>query len=206
MSSDDQKPGKEDLHTKISPEASAIIEKCLALTDKSGKKIYKNKANVIEKGLELLDQFHEPEKGELKGIWDRARDELNMVLVGKPTFLSYITKDYTEAIRKNIAADIITWFKRKAIQEMPVDDILDAIQHIWKAANYFTRIEITRSDEGTQGMYLYHDFHSKAYSEYWGMYFKKLLQELKSCSVEVYAETESLMLTIKQCKDAKPRK
>ena len=211
MSSEDQKAGsvpagKEDLHTKISANASAILERCLGLTDKNGKKIYKNKAHVIEKALEMLDQFYAPENGELKAVWQRARDELNMVLVGKPTFLSYITKDYHEAIRKNIAADIIMWFKRKPVDEMTVEEILDAIKNVWVAANYFTKIDIERGDEGSYGLYLYHDFHNKQYSEYWGMYFKKLLNDLKDCDVEVFTQMESLMMRIKIAGDDRKKK
>jgi hypothetical protein len=120
-----------------------------------------------------------------------------MVLVGKTTYLSYITGGASLAQEKNIALEIIEWYKKKKIEDLSILEILEAIKDIWMAANYFYRIEITEEDKDNGYQFaLYHDFHDEQYSEFWGVYFMSLLKLQKKCRVEIFARNESLILTV----------
>jgi len=184
------------IHTTISEKVNEILEKYADLKDSNGKKIFGNKSKVIERALELLDQYYYPEKSDLQTIWNRARSELNMVIVGKRTYLSYISGDYKKAFRENIAIDIIEWYKNKNIVEMSLDELLDSIKNIWLSANYFYKIDIEVGSKGSYQMSFYHDFHSKRYSEFWGNYFSELISNQKPSGVEIFARIESLTLRI----------
>lgn len=185
---------KREIHAFISEEKYKIINKYVNRLDENGEKIFGDQSKVIEKALEALDKQFTPENS-LQEIWNRARKELNMVLVGKTTYLSYITGGAPLAQEKNIAIEIIEWYKKKKIEDLSTFEILDAIKDIWMAANYFHRIEITEEDNGYQ-FALYHDFHDEQYSEFWGVYFMSLLKLQKKCSVEIFARNESLILTV----------
>ena len=191
-----EKQKKLTIHTTISEKANELLEKYADLKDNDQNKIFGNKSKVIEKALELLDQYYYPEKSNLQTIWNRARDELNMVLVGKKTYLSYISGDHKKALTENIAIDIIEWYKNENIVDMPLDELLDSIKNIWLSANYFYKIDIEVGSKGTYQMSLYHDFHSKRYSNFWGNYFSELLHNQKQCDVEIFARNESLILRI----------
>ena len=195
-----KKEKKLTIHTTISEKVNGILEKYADLKDSNNNKIYGTKSKVIERALELLDQYYYPEKSELQTIWNRARTELNMVLVGKRTYLSYISGDYKKAFRENIAIDIIEWYKNKNIVEMSLDELLDSIRNIWLSANYFFKIDIEVGSKGNYQMSFYHDFHSKRYSDFWGNYFSELLSHQKQCDVEIFARNESLILGISPSK------
>ena len=119
-----------------------------------------------------------------------------MILVGKTTFLSYISGDYQKALKKNISIDVIEWYKGKNIEEIQLEEVLESIKNVWLAANYFFQIDIEIGSKGSYQMTFKHDFHSERYSQFWGEYFSILLQEEKKCDVEIFARTESLILRI----------
>lgn len=184
------------IHTTVSKEAYILLEKYKDFKDKANNLTFKKKSQIIETALELLDNYYNPEKDKLQSIWNRAREDLNMVLVGKRTFLSYISGNYHKALEENIAIDIIEWYKGKRIHEMTLSELLEAIKCIWLAANYFYKIEIEVGSKGSYQVTFYHDFHSKEYSEYWGAYFSQLLSRQKKCETEIFARIESLILRI----------
>nr|MDO8116151.1 hypothetical protein [Candidatus Sigynarchaeota archaeon] len=193
------KEPREHVHTTLSSNAIEILDRYENATGKNGEKIFGNKARVIERALEVLDEQYNPEKGDKQSTWERARDELNMVLVGKRTFLSYISGDFKKAFKENIAVEIIEWFKGKPVSDLTIDEILHAIMEIWTAANYFYKTDMETSEGGVFRVYLYHDFHEKRFSEYWGTYFKELLFELKHCNVEIFPRSELLILRVDSC-------
>ncbi|MHA1274732.1 MAG: hypothetical protein ACTSQS_15005 [Promethearchaeota archaeon] len=184
------------IHTTISKRANKILEKYANLKGDDNKIIFGSKSKVIEEALELIDKYNNPEREDLQMIWNRAKDELNMVLVGKRTFLSYISGDYKRAFKENIAIDIIEWYKRKNIDEISLNELLESIKNIWLAANYFYKIDVEVGSKGTYQMSFYHDFHNEKYSNFWGNYFSELLSHLKECSVEIFGRNESLILRI----------
>ncbi|MBD3228715.1 MAG: hypothetical protein GF329_11070 [Candidatus Lokiarchaeota archaeon] len=188
--------GKKNIHTTISNEKYNLLQEYSDLTDENDEKIFGTMSKVIEYGLELVDKKFHPEKNKLQEIWNRARDELNMVLVGKTTYLSYISGDPLLAHEKNIATEIIEWYKQKKIDELSVKETIEAIKDIWLAANYFFRIEINVGNKGSYQMTFHHDLHHKQYSEFWGTYFMSFLRFKKKCEVEIFARNESLILNI----------
>ena len=198
-----KKEKKLTIHTTISERSNEILDKLVEVKNDSDEKIYGNKSKVIEKALELLDQHHYPEKSDLQMIWNRARNELNMVLVGKRTYLSYISGDHKKAFTENIAIDIIEWYKSKSFIDMSLDEVLDSIKNIWLSANYFYKVDIQVGSKGNYQMSFYHDFHSKRYSEFWGKYFSELISNQKFGEVEIFARNESLILRISPIKAVK---
>lgn len=188
---------KPSIHTTISKNTYDLLLKYQKFKDKDNNFIFKNqKSKVIERAIELLDNFYNPNQDNLQSIWNRAKYELNMVLVGKRTFLSYISGDYQKALRENIAKDIIEWYKGRNIKDMLLLDILNSIKDIWLAANYFYKVDVEIGSKGSYQMTFYHDFHSERYSYYWGDYFSTLLQEEKNCDIEIFGRMESLILRV----------
>jgi len=191
------KTSKKTIHTTLSQESNEILDKYANLKDKNDEKIFGNKSKVLEKALEILDKSYNPQnKDDLQAIWDRARNELNMVLVGKKTYLAYLSGDYENALIENIAVDILEWYTRMSIEDMDLEEVLKAIKCVWLAANYFYKIEIETGSKGSYQMSFYHDFHSIKYSEFWGSYFARLLSEQKKCEVEIFPRNSSLILRI----------
>jgi hypothetical protein len=184
------------LHTTISSVTEDILVKYASLKDKNGKKIYGNKSKVIEKALDLLDKYHHPDKEDEQAIWNRVKNELKMLLVGKPTFLAYISGDHKKAYDNNIALDIIEWYTQKSIENLSLEAILNAIKKIWVAANYFYEIKIEKGNKGAYIMLLYHEFQNEKYGEFWGNYFSLLLSRQKNCDVEYFIRTSFLRLVI----------
>lgn len=187
---------RKSIHTTISNESYELLEKYAALEDKNNQKIFGNKSKVIEQALELLDKHYNPEKNESQETWNRLKEELNMVLVGKTTFLSYISGDYEKAFKKNIAIELIEWYKGKNIDDLTLNELLLSIKNIWLVANYFYKIDIEIGSKGTYQMSFYHDFHKKRFSDFWGNYFSELLRTQKECEVEIFSRNESLVLRI----------
>lgn len=188
---------RESIHTTLSKEANSILEEYANKEDENtGEKIFGTKSKVLERALELLDQYYNPEKGTQHDIWVRAREELNMVLIGKTTYLSYITGGATLAQERNIAIDIIEWYKNEKIDSLTLGEILEAIKCIWLAANYFSKIEIDIGSKNTFQMTFYHDLHDDKYSEFWGKYFSELLKNTKNCEIEIFSRNMSLILNI----------
>ena len=147
------------LHTTISSETEDNLNKYASLEDNEGKKIYGNKSKVIEKALDLLDKYHHPEKEDEQAIWNRAKNELKMLLVGKPTFIAYISGNYKQAYEDNIAIDIIEWYTQKSIEDLSIEAIYDlhklscvgffhhtmAIFGLLLACHYNTYIDISQA-------------------------------------------------------------
>ncbi|MFX1238473.1 MAG: hypothetical protein ACFE8P_12235, partial [Promethearchaeota archaeon] len=177
---------KKTIHTTISKESSNILEKYASLKNDTGEKIFGNKSKVIEHALKLLDERFNPKKGDLKTIWKRAKEELNMVLVGKTTFLAYISGDHTKAFKENIAIDILEWYARMSIEDMDLNELVESIKNVWIAANYFYKIDVEIGNKGSLQISFYHDMHSIKYSEYWGNYFSTLFQYHKKSDVEIF--------------------
>ncbi|MHA1340265.1 MAG: hypothetical protein ACTSRZ_08745 [Promethearchaeota archaeon] len=190
---------RKDIHTKLSQKHYQILEKYKFAKDKEGNYLFGNKASkVLEFALELLESHLNPQINDLDTLSNRILKELNMVTVGKPTFLAYISGDYEKAYTQNVAIDVIEWFLKKPINQTSLEEILTAIQKCWSATHYFYNIDFEIDDKGIFRMYLYHDFHSKQYSEFWGKYFSILLKNTHNCNVEYYPRINSLILRIEQ--------
>jgi hypothetical protein len=187
---------KKSIHTTLSLRANDLLEKYKNYKDKNGDLVFSTKSQIIENALELLDKQFLPEKDDLASIWNRAKDELNMVLVGKTTFLSYISGDYKKAFKENVAIEIVEWYKGKFITEMDLLELLKALKTIWIAANYFYKIDIEQGSWGSYQMSFYHDFHNEHYSKFWGNYFQAFITHHKKCEIEIFSRTESLVLRI----------
>lgn len=193
----DGKKEKKAIHTNISMEAAEILDLYSSKVDKNGEKIFGSKARVLEKALELLDKQYTPEKDDLRSLWNRARDERDMVLVGKTTLLSYILGDkYAKAVKENIAVEMIEWYKAKHIENLTLEELLESIRAIWMAANYFYQVDINQDENGIYQMFLHHNFRVSEFSDYWGEYFKILLEEQKNVRVEIFSRKELLTLRI----------
>ncbi len=184
------------LHTTISNETENILIKYSKLKDKNGNKIYGNKSKVVEKALELLDKYHHPEREEEQAIWNRSKNELKMLLVGKPIFLAFILGDFKKVFENNITVDLIEWYTKKGIERLSINEVLIAIKDLWIAGNYFYDIKIEKGNKGTYIMILYHEFQDKEYSEFWGRYFNFFLSSQKSCNIEYFIRTSFLRLVI----------
>ena len=188
--------GKPTIHTTISEKHDKILDFYANLKDENNELIFGKKSKVIEKALDLLDSYYNPQKDNLQFIWNRARKELNMVLVGKRTFLSYISGNHQKALEENIAIDIIEWYKADRIENLDLKETLEAIKCIWLAANYFYKVDLEIGSKGSFQMTFYHDFHSEQYSSYWGKYFSALIENNKNVEVEIFARTSTLILRI----------
>ncbi|HMF31223.1 MAG TPA: hypothetical protein VKK79_07405 [Candidatus Lokiarchaeia archaeon] len=184
------------IHTTLSGETYQLLEKYVNFQDAAGQLVYGNQSKVIEVALSLLDQHHNPEKGGLQAIWNRARGELNMLLVGKPTFLAYISGNYETAFEQNIAADILEWYTRKTIDEMTCREVLEGLKTIWLAANYFYNVEIEEGNRGSYTVSFYHDLQSLHYSEFWGKYFATFVERHQPCRVEIFARNAYFRLIV----------
>ncbi|MHA2087065.1 MAG: hypothetical protein ACW972_02235, partial [Promethearchaeota archaeon] len=140
---------KKSVHATVSNEAFSIVERL--------EEEYGSKSAVVDEALKILKKFKEPNLGSIEEIWCRAREELNMVLVGKTTFLSYIKGKYEEAIKKNIAIEVIEWFLGKRKEEMSLEEFLKGLTGMWKVANYFYKVELEKNDKGSFQIRFNHD-------------------------------------------------
>ncbi|MFX1257426.1 MAG: hypothetical protein ACFFAN_06190 [Promethearchaeota archaeon] len=194
----ENKKGKKlTIHTTISRNANKILEKYINFKDSNNKIIFGSKSKVIEKALELLDNHYYPVKADLIKVWCRARAELNMLLVGKTTFLSYIKGKKEEAYSKNVAIEVIEWYLGKRKDEMDLEDFLNGLKGMWHVANYFYNIELEKNEKGAFQMKFKHDL-TENYSSFWAEYFKMLLENQWNCSVEAFVRNESFYLIIKE--------
>jgi hypothetical protein len=193
-----EKKEKPRIHTTISEKTEELINKYAKLKDKDDNEIYGNKSQVIEKSIELLDKYHNPEKEDMKTLQDRIITELNMALIEKSTFSTLVEGKPKEVMNENIAVDIIEWYSKKLINEIKIPELLDAIKNLWVALNFFTRIRITPGNRGTYMMTFFHDVHQKIYSEYWGKYFLQFLRINKKCEVEYFVRKTAVVLNITQ--------
>ncbi|MHA1799807.1 MAG: hypothetical protein ACTSVY_15265 [Candidatus Helarchaeota archaeon] len=188
---------KSTIHTTISSKAVDIFKKYLSKKKGNNENLYSSRAEIIEHALELLDKYHNPENQDKINLWKLFREDLDMVAVGKTTFLAYISKDNKKVFRENIAIEILEWYKKKNLFEMSLEEILNALKDIWIAANYFNKIEIEKGDKGSYQMYFYHNLRSKKYGKFWGEYFTEFLRTHKKCTTEKFIRNESFILNIK---------
>jgi len=186
-----------DQYKSMAPEVRAIIS--------NYKEEYGGFAmNFIE---ETVKQFAENmEQGVTQELWNRAREEMNMMLIGKTTFNQLIAaaaapeERLDKPHKKNVGLDIILWYTEKPIKSLSLEEILEAVKTIWLMANYFTSIDIIKESDDEYHMIFKHG-QKKRYSEYWGKYFIELLSsdELSfKCVVEPQYFEESISLLIKQ--------
>jgi len=195
--SKNKNPKKSTIHTTISEKAVKIFNKYLNYKNNKGELIYKSKSDILEHALNLLDKYYDPEIKDVYGLWDSFRKDLDMVAVGKTTFLAYISGDVEKAFKENIAIEVIEWYKKKTIDDMELIEILNAIKEIWIAANYFTKVEIEKKDNELK-VYFYHNFRSKLYGEFWSKYFTEFLKNRKKCEIKSLIRNESFILNIKE--------
>ena len=218
MSAKKDKEEKKDpriaIHTTISMNAKNILDKFSKKTDDENKKASVTKRKILEDALDLYEKYHEsgedafedamelyekfqnPEKDDAQNIWMRFRNELDMVSVGKTTFLAYISGDYSRAIKENVSVEILEWYLGKTINKMSLEEVLKGLKALWMAGNYFNQVDIVKNKGGAYMMSFHHNFRSKKYGEFWGEYFTALLKQHQKCEVEVFIRNESLVLNI----------
>lgn len=161
------------------------------------KEEFGSKSAVVDAAIKTLKKNKEPKLEEQRKIWCRARDELNMLLVGKTTFLNYIKGNVEEAYTKNIAVESIEWYMGKRIDDMTLQQFLEGLKGMWSAANYFYNIELEKNEKGTFQMRFNHDL-TKDYSNFWAKYFEKLLKDNWGCFVESFIRNESFYIIIRK--------
>ncbi len=140
---------KSTIHTTISEKTINILNKYLSIKDENDEILYNSKAEIIEHALDLLDKHYNPELQNNLNLWKRFRNELDMVAVGKTTFMSYISGDYKRALKENIAVEVIEWYKRRNISELTLEEIIFALKDIWIAGNYFNKVEVEIGNKGS---------------------------------------------------------
>ena len=160
--------------------------------------------NLIAEALRLFAEQNA--SGVEKDLWNRARDEMKMMLIGKTTFSQLIAaaaapeERLDKPQKKNVGFDIILWYTGKQIKSLSLEEIMEAVKTIWLMANYFTNVDIIK-ETGDQYHMIFKHGEKKRYSEYWGKYFIELLSsnELSfKCAVEPQYFEESISLLIKQ--------
>lgn len=186
--SDTKKSQRKSVHATISDESYEVVEKY--------EKEYGSKSGVVDDALRKFKNFKEPKNADARDIWCRAREEINMVLVGKTTFLSYISGEVKEAFKKNVAIEVIEWYLGKLIEDMNLEEFIKGLIGMWHVANYFYKIESDINKEGTYQLRFNHDL-NKTYSNYWANYFEILLTDNWNCTVEKFIRNESFYLIIK---------
>ena len=185
----------------MSPEIVAIFDKY--------KDQYKTRTELIHDALKLLEKQKDPEKAEALDLWIRARDELQMMLIGKTTFKELLIAAETpeesldKPIKRNIALDVILWYTGKPIKSLSLDEIISTIKKMWMAANYFYFVDVKKINTDQYHIIFKHH-QDKRYSNYWLRYFKEVFnaEDLSfKCTVEGEDFDETLSLTIKKLHD-----
>ncbi len=179
---------KKAVHATISDESYNILGEF--------EKEFGSKSAVVDAAIKSLKKSKYPYLDDQHKIWCRAREELNMVLVGKTTFLSYIKGKKEEVYIRNIAIEAIEWYLGKRKEEMDLEEFLSGLKGMWQVANYFYKIELEKSVKGTFQMKFNHDL-TKAYSSFWAKYFETVLSNQWNCYIESFIRNESFYLIIK---------
>ncbi len=196
----DSEAGKiKHLHTTISEETFKKIKK---LSLKHG-----SHSKTIEKAITLLE-LHEgsaiPENRQILDadmIWGFMRSELNMVAVGKTTFLSYIDDLPEKAILNNNATEIIEWFYNyKRLTDLNLEEVIKAIKIIWISANYFRSIRCERVGLGHYKMVFAHDLNELKYSQYWGKYFQTFFESKLGKEVKILCRPQIIHVEVQESK------
>ncbi|MBY9007245.1 MAG: hypothetical protein KGD63_10860 [Candidatus Lokiarchaeota archaeon] len=182
----------------LSPEIVGIIEKY--------KNKYETETKLFESAIRLLDKRENLERSEDIDLWCRARDELQMMLIGKTTFNQLLSaaespeESLDKPMKRNIALGVILWVTGKPINVLSLEEIIYAIKKMWIVANYFYFVDIKKLASDEYHVVCKHH-ENKRYSNYWLGYFKELFlsEELPfKCIVEGQAFDETLSLTIKK--------
>jgi len=189
--SQERKGRKESVHATISDESYDILMEY--------EEEYGSKSAVVDVAIKTLKKYREPNLEDRQKIWCRARKELNMVLVGKTTFLSYIKGKVEDAYTNNIAIEVIEWYLGKRVEETNLEEFLMGLKGMWLVANYFYKIELEQNKYGTYQMRFNHDLNEE-FSKFWSGYFEKLITSYWNCFVESFIRTESFYLIIKEKK------
>ncbi|TFG03345.1 MAG: hypothetical protein EU539_12355 [Promethearchaeota archaeon] len=185
----------------ISPETQALINKY--------EKEYHNFADLVEEAIKVLDENKNPEKASDLELWCRAREEMHMMLIGKTTFNQLLTaaeapeESLDKPMKKNVALDVILWYTRKPIKRLTLEEIIRAIEKVWKVANYFYFIDVEEKEPDLFHVIFKHH-QNKRYSNYWLGYFTELFQSEDlsfKCAIEGEAFDETLSLSIKKLHD-----
>ncbi len=154
---------------------------------------------LIEKALYAFAKL-ESNKPETKDLWLQARDEMNMMLIGRTTFDQLIAaaaapeERLDKPQKKNVGFDIILWYTEKPIKHLDLPEMLDAIKVIWVMANWFYKIDVIKESEDEYHVIFKHH-QNRRYSDYWGKYFQELLTS-KELSFKVIIETQEFEETI----------
>ena len=166
---------------------------------------------LIERALETFAEVRDPNKPEEKDVWLKAREEMNMMLIGKTTFNQLIAaaaapeERLDKPQKKNIGFDIILWYTGRQIKNLSLIEFLEAIKSVWLMANWFYKIDILVENADEYHMVFKH-YEKKRYSDYWAVYFTKLLtsEELSfKCVVESQTFEETISLGIKMAYNKK---
>jgi hypothetical protein len=191
-----------DKYYSMSPDAFAILDKY--------KDHYENELKLIEEALRLYDKQKNPEMADVIDLWIRAREERDMMLIGRTTFKQLIVaaEEPSDSLKKpqkkNNAIDVILWFTRKPITRLTLKEIILAIQKMWVISNYFIRIDVDQPSEDTYYMTFIHAQDDR-YSRYWLGYFEVLFNYLNEskdvpfkCGFEGQAFGQTLSITVRE--------
>lgn len=154
---------------------------------------------LIEKALQAFAKS-EANKPETKDLWLQARDEMNMMLIGRTTFDQLIAaaaapeERLDKPQKKNVGFDIILWYTEKPIKHLNLEEMLEAIKVIWTMANWFYKIDVIKQNNDEYHVIFKHH-QNRRYSEYWGKYFQELLTS-DELSFKVLIETQEFEETI----------
>ncbi len=192
----DQLSKKVHLHTTIS---ASTMERLQAMSIKFGPY-----SKIIERAVEMLSIRENIPPGLKKLDLDTTslsylmRRELNMVLVGKTTYLSYISTMPRKAFTENNAVEIIEWFYDfKSISDLSTEEILVAIQKVWTSGNYFREFRIEHKADDSFRVVVTHDMNDTKYSEFWATYFKVLFAEKLHRPIKILVRPQTFYLEIK---------
>ena len=159
--------------------------------------------------IEAIKQFIaklDRSKASDEALWERARDEMNVMIVGKKFITQLINaadiKGFTlkKPQIRNLAIDPILWYSGKPIKELNLEEFLTIIKKIWVVFKYFNLIDIKKQAENDYYVMFNHR-QNKSYSNFWLKIFKELfsLEEFSfKCEVDGEAYEETLSLTIKE--------
>ena len=81
-----------------------------------------------------------------EGLWERAREEINVLLLGKKFLRELINAadikgwSLNKPQIRNLAIDPILWYSGKPIKELSLEEFLNAIKRIWTVFKYFNLI------------------------------------------------------------------
>jgi len=186
----------------MAPDAYAILEKY--------KDLYEHEINLIEEALRVYDKHKNPEVANDLDLWVRAREERDMMLIGKITFNQLITaaEEPKDSLKKpqrtNNAIDVILWYTKKPITHLTLKEIILAIQKMWVISNYFIRIDVDQPTEDTYYMTFIHA-QDERFSRYWLGYFEVLFNYLNEskdvpfkCGFEGQAFGQTVSITIRE--------